>query len=227
MTFSNFESEIILLLGITIAAFTIGASAGWRHPGIDARSTERLIWSIADIIWITISIFAVYRVIATLDDAIYRGRIENAKLISLENKDSINRALWDAYRKFCVSKNSPHDENNAICANLEKIQSDLASENFNHASAEGLEATAIPVLCPHEKCDAVLNEVKTRVIRFRKYFIDNRSLLEHSSIPTPGSIEFFGVYLSLYFVALVARIGRSSAEIRRNREPGATSPIVA
>lgn len=213
------------LLYIVIAALVCGVvffSVGFRNPGHKFRNPGyknsyrwRQVWSIADILAVTVTIIGVAKLMSPLL-SMEQSQMDAVKRnIGIGKQESVIYAINRAQDKFCpvagVSKEAV-----ATCDVIRKMQRSLYAPRANYITAGVILESDLPIICTEKQCNPIIADIKKQIIDFQKYSLDIRNIVDNPNPTTEKDVIYLLSFTGLYIFISSFRLGRSGAEFSRN-----------
>jgi hypothetical protein len=207
------------LLYIVIVALFCGAlffSVGLRNPGHKNSYRWRQVWSIADILAVTVTIIGVAKLMSPLL-SMEQSQMDAVKQkIGIGKQKSVIYAINRAQDKFCpvvgVSKEAV-----ATCDVIRKMQRSMYAPQANYITAEVILNSDLPIICTEKQCNPIIADIKRQIVDFQKYSLDIRDIVDNPHPTTEKDIIYLLIFTGLYIFIGSFRLGRSGAEFSRNR----------
>ncbi|QOY95049.1 hypothetical protein IM543_03905 [Massilia sp. UMI-21] len=207
------------LFNIVVVALICGAiffSVGVRNPGHGDSYRWRQIWSIADILAVTVTIVGVAKLMSPLL-SMEQSQIDVAKRnIGIGKQESAIYAINRAQDKFCPVE-GVSTEAVATCDVIRRMQRSLYAPRANHVTAGVILQSDLPVICTENQCDPVIADIKRTIIDFQAHSLSVREIVDDTHPATEKDIIYLLIFTGMYVFIASFRLGRSGAEFSRNR----------
>jgi hypothetical protein len=215
MTILGLDSRLLNIVIVALVAGAIFFSVGFRNPGNKNNYRWRQVWSIADILAVTVTIVGVAKLMSPLF-AIEQSQLDDVKKnIGVGKKESLIYAINRAQDKLCpvVGINK---EAVVTCDVIRKMQRSLYMPRANYITSQVILSSDLPLICTERQCAPIIADIKKQIVDFQKYSISIRDLVDNPHPATEKDIIYLLIFTGLYIFIGSFRLGRSGAEFSRN-----------
>jgi hypothetical protein len=216
MTILGLEPRLLYIVIIALVCGAIFFSVGFRNPGHRDSYRWRQVWSIADILAVTVTIIGVAKLMSPLI-SMEQSQIDVVKRdIGIGKQESVIYAINRAQDKFCplvgVSKEAV-----ATCDVIRKMQRSLYAPRANYITAGVILKSDLPIICTEKQCNPIIADIKRQLVDFQNYSLSIRDIVDNPHPATEKDIIYLLIFTGLYIFIASFRLGRSGAEFSRNR----------
>lgn len=216
MTILGLDPRLLYIVIIALVCGAVFFSVGFRHPGYRDSYIWRQVWSIADILAVTVTIIGVAKLMSPLV-SMEQSQLDVIKQkIGIGKQESVIYAINRAQDKFCpvvgVSKEAV-----ATCDVIRKMQRSLYAPQANHITAGVILKDDLPIICTEKQCSPIIAEIKRQIVDFQEYSLGIRDIVENPHPTTEKDIIYLLIFTGFYIFIASFRLGRSGAEFARNR----------
>jgi hypothetical protein len=214
MTILGLDSRLLNIVIVALVSGAIFFSVGFRNPGHKNSYRWRQVWSIADILAVTVTIIGVAKLMSPL---INMEQLDDVKRnIGIGKQESLIYAINRGQDKFCpvvgVSKEAV-----VTCDVIRKMQRSLYAPRANYITAQVILKSDLPLICTERQCDPNIADIKRQIVDFQKYSLSIRDVVDNPHPTTEKDIIYLLIFTGLYIFIGSFRLGRSGAEFSRNR----------
>lgn len=201
---SDFQAQAWFFGGWGITMLLVGANIGYIH------ADRRMLWAISDLVWISLTVFALGSALTPLESYFARQRLE----IAIDNvhyaADDVVMFTYDAEREACRDLNEK-----LACKDWKGVADALRERPVLSTRLDVRMNTALAKVASQAPASV---DLKKRLIALRNK-VSNALETESRARKEATAINLWTPYLKILLLvcALGFRAGRTGAEIARNK----------
>lgn len=190
--------------GVAMVTFLIfGLNLGYLN------SYKRNVWTFTDLLWISMTLFALSRMLAPVESFIFNGRIRNAAIISATHYEGIVQKTKVSWTVACKNVNQTK-----LCSQWKSFQQTVLATGVAPDNITNRVDVALQKVPLHPDTDRIRGEIEWSRDQLKKSRAE-----EADAKKVAMDINILWPYINLFLLiaALGLRAGKTGAEFARNR----------